>query len=138
MITGSCLCEAIKYEIQGSISAIWCCHCSKCRKASGSAFMPGASCRAKYFRWIQSEDSMSEYRSPSGYRKRFCSHCGSPIPVMGENHVYIPAGTLIGDPETEVAHHIHTQSKASWFHIADGQTQFDVGPDASRHPRSPK
>lgn len=34
--TGSCLCGARAYEIEGELDGVWICHCSLCRKASGS------------------------------------------------------------------------------------------------------
>jgi hypothetical protein len=38
MHTGSCLCSAIKYEINGELGFAYYCHCSRCRKESGPAF----------------------------------------------------------------------------------------------------
>nr|QQZ51761.1 hypothetical protein JKL49_13180 [Phenylobacterium glaciei] len=36
VLTGSCLCGARAYEIEGELDGVWMCHCSLCRKASGS------------------------------------------------------------------------------------------------------
>lgn len=33
--TGSCLCGAVTFEVQGDLPAPSACHCSKCRKHSG-------------------------------------------------------------------------------------------------------
>lgn len=38
MYTGTCLCKAVSIEIKGAISQIIHCHCSLCRKNSGTAF----------------------------------------------------------------------------------------------------
>jgi len=38
MLKGSCLCGGVKYEIDGGLGAVTNCHCSLCRKMSGSAF----------------------------------------------------------------------------------------------------
>ena len=38
MLKGSCLCNAIQYEIEGELGPTMMCHCSKCRKANGSAY----------------------------------------------------------------------------------------------------
>ena len=37
MIRGSCLCGAVAFEIEGEVTPIGMCHCSKCRKVSGVA-----------------------------------------------------------------------------------------------------
>ncbi|WP_438269777.1 GFA family protein [Neptunomonas phycophila] len=38
MITGSCLCGKVSYEISGEVGDIVHCHCVTCRKAHGAAF----------------------------------------------------------------------------------------------------
>ena len=43
MLTGRCLCGQVAYEIDGEIGPIDFCHCSYCRRASGSAFASNAS-----------------------------------------------------------------------------------------------
>ena len=37
MYTGGCLCGVVRFEITGGIDDIVYCHCSRCRKAQGSA-----------------------------------------------------------------------------------------------------
>ena len=37
VLTGSCLCGAVSYEVRGPFTRFGHCHCSRCRKASGSA-----------------------------------------------------------------------------------------------------
>ncbi len=41
MLSGSCLCGGVKYEVSGGIQTVTNCHCSLCRKMSGSAFASG-------------------------------------------------------------------------------------------------
>ena len=38
MVTGSCLCGQVKYEFRGQPRAVYYCHGSPCRKATGSSF----------------------------------------------------------------------------------------------------
>ena len=118
-VTGSCLCGAIRYEVTGRISPIALCHCSKCRKANGSAFHSGALCRKTKFRWLRGEGEFREYRTESGYRVRFCRHCGSPVPMHLEDEpfVVLHAGALDVDPGSRPIHHFHVGSKAPWYEI---------------------
>ncbi len=37
VLTGSCLCGAVAFEVDGPIAGIGQCHCSLCRKVSGTA-----------------------------------------------------------------------------------------------------
>jgi hypothetical protein len=117
----------VRFEIDGRTSAIWYCHCSKCRKVTGSAFHPAALCRRSRFRWVSGEALISEYRTDSGYQARFCGRCGSPVPVVLENgsSVVLSVGSLDGDPGGRPVRHIFVGSKAPWFEIRDGLPQFE-------------
>ena len=42
MYKGSCLCGSIQFELKGGVEDPIYCHCSLCRKASGSAFATNA------------------------------------------------------------------------------------------------
>ena len=128
MVTGECLCGTIGYKIEGEITGVWFCHCSKCRRANGSAFQAGAVCSRKGFRWTRGKEQIAEYGMPSGYRRSFCQTCGSPAPlfVEGTEYVWLPVGAL-EDEELRVraTHHIFVGSKAPWFEITDGLPQFE-------------
>ena len=50
MFPRSCLCGAVRFEIDERLSRIQLCHCSLCRPASGSAFNAGIACRSSRFR----------------------------------------------------------------------------------------
>lgn len=124
--TGGCLCGDVKYEIDGSISPIWLCHCSKCRRRTGSAFHASAVCSPDLFRWVSGEDSIQEYEDTPGYKVRFCPRCGSPVPSYLEQFglVFLHVGALDGDPGRQIDHHIFVGSKAPWFAITDGHPQY--------------
>jgi hypothetical protein len=121
MLAGSCLCGAIRYEIEGDLGPIVCCHCSMCRKAQGTAFATNAPVEAARFRLVSGAEHLRAYRSSPGKSRCFCSGCGSPIYSRrdGEDVLRLRIGTL----DSPVAHgptaHIHVASKADWFEIRD-------------------
>ena len=39
--------------------------------------------------------------------------------------MWLPVGTIDGDPGGQVSHHIFVGSKAPWFEISDGLPQFE-------------
>jgi hypothetical protein len=128
MVTGACLCGAVGYQIEGKVTGVWLCHCSKCRRANGSAFQAGAVCPRASFRWTRGEAMIGEYRMPSGYRRSFCRTCASPAPLFVEEteYVWLPAGALEGDTlHLRATHHIFVGSKAPWFAITDDLPRFD-------------
>jgi hypothetical protein len=127
MITGRCLCGVVRYEIDGKISSTWLCHCSKCRRTTGSAFHAGAICRAENFRWVAGEASIREFEESPGYKVRFCSRCGTPVPAQlaGSDRTFLHVGGLDGAPNTKLSHHIFTGSKACWWEITDGLPEYE-------------
>ena len=123
---GGCLCGAIRFEIGGRISDVGQCHCSVCRKASGTGCTAVAVTASRSFRWLSGEDRATRFARPSGWSTSFCGVCGSPLPVLHENgKVYmVPAGLLDGSLELAVGQHIFVDSKASWDVIGDDAPRY--------------
>ena len=51
MLTGSCLCGSVAYEVDGPPGPIVHCHCATCRKTHGSAFSTVTNVPRDRFRW---------------------------------------------------------------------------------------
>lgn len=79
MHTGSCLCGAVRYEIRGDIGPGFYCHCSRCRKAGGSAFASNAVVAADDFVVTAGADALKTFVADTGLHRSFCANCGSPI-----------------------------------------------------------
>jgi hypothetical protein len=127
MLSGSCLCGKIKYEINGALFEALNCHCSMCRRAHGAAFRSRARVRADDFRWIAGEDLLTFYESSPGNYRGFCRICGSPILTKFDSDrsvVSLPLGGLDGDPGIRPQCHVYVASKAPWFAITDALPQF--------------
>jgi hypothetical protein len=132
MIEGSCLCGALRFEIDGKVSDLHRCHCSVCRKATGAGGIAILATARKSMRWIQGEDSIRSFRRPSGWVASFCPTCGTPAPRLAPNGKVwaIPFGCLDSDPGKKVAEHIFVGSIASWERIPPGEPVYDEwGPD---------
>ncbi|MCB1689557.1 MAG: GFA family protein [Halioglobus sp.] len=124
MITGSCLCGAMQFGVTDFSSAIFKCHCSKCRKAFGGASSAAALVGLEHFSWLQGEEGVREFQCESGFKRRFCPDCGSILPQFLPDHqlYWIPVGLLDSDPGIPLKHHIHVDSKAGW-EILDADTR---------------
>lgn len=138
MVTGSCLCGGARFEIDGPLTPIQCCHATRCRKATGAAFAPEIAARTADFRWITGQELVTVYEAPllhtpPPYRRGFCRVCGSPLPAVDPQapFVVLHAGVLDGDPETRPFRHVFVGVKAPWFEIRDDLPQFaeHVPPD---------
>jgi hypothetical protein len=131
MFEGSCLCGAVRFEVDAFVGPFELCHCARCRKATGSAFAAAIGVDASAFRWRQGLEHVRHYEAavrerPPGYRTAFCDRCGSPLPVVDEQAGWfeVPAGLLDADPALRPERHIYTDHIAPWHTIADGLPQL--------------
>lgn len=129
---GSCLCQAVTYEFDGPEYVFQYCHCSRCRKTSGSAFSPNIIVAPDNFRWLSGEDLVGRFEHPDArhFATGFCTRCGSNMPWMAQSKrsVIIPAGTLDEDPEIRPRHNIFVASGAPWRAAVDDLPQYDELP----------
>lgn len=132
MIRGSCLCGAVRFELDRVVGPFELCHCRRCRKASGSAFMAGVYVQRADFHWVSGRELIRVYdapllEAPPPYRVCFCSVCGScvPDPHVDGDQLEIAAGLLDDDPQQRPDKHIFTELKAAWFQITDDLPQLD-------------
>jgi hypothetical protein len=132
MIRGSCLCGGVKFEITRAVGPFELCHCSRCRKASGSAFVAGLGVKRADFRLVQGGDLIETFEapvreSPPPYRTHFCRRCGSPVPdAKGDTPwMEVPAGLFDDDPQLRPDKHIFVEVKSPWFKIMDDLPQLD-------------
>ncbi len=130
MLTGSCLCGAVRYEVAGPFDMMAHCHCSMCRKHHGAMFSTFASAPLAGFRWISGEDHIVVYPSSEDGRRPFCRTCGSVAPMRMEQMglVIVPCGNLEGDPGLRPQMHMFSGSRASWFPITDALPQHAAYP----------
>jgi hypothetical protein len=124
---GSCLCGAVKYELDGPFEVMSHCHCSMCRKHHGAAFATFVTVPLGNFRWVAGEEALSTYQSSAYGKRTFCGKCGSVMPVVeAETGVaFCPAGNLDGELGIQPQSHRFVGSKASWHTITDTLPQHE-------------
>lgn len=131
MLKGSCLCGSVAYEIHSELGSIIMCHCSKCRKANGSAFATNAPVNTKNFMLTRGEKFIAEFESSPGVFRVFCRNCGSPLysrrPTTPEV-VRLRIGTLDTAIESKPTAHVFAGSRAEWHEICDGLPQYSERP----------
>lgn len=126
MATGECNCGAVSFEISCSVTDVYLCHCSICRKATGANGIAVVVVPNTEFRWLTGESHIKNWRKPAhDWQLNFCNCCGSPLPGPdSDTHTFIPAGLLSDSNEQlRVAHHIWVGSKAAWDEIGDAGQQ---------------
>jgi hypothetical protein len=133
MYQGQCLCGAVQYELRGALGSIVLCHCSRCRRATGSAFAAAAPVNSEDFVVLAGEKGMREFMSSPGVSRFFCQSCGSPLFSRRADNpavLRLRIGTIdaesLGSERTSA--HLFVGSKAPWFEICDDLPQYAERP----------
>jgi len=130
IITGSCLCGAIRFSYEGPIGSAAYCHCTDCRRCTGSAFNISVALEAALFKIIGGSPSSYTKQADSGHEltRHFCPDCGSPIYTSSPKHpdrVYVKAG-IINDPTLiRPAYQSWALSAVPWSNIDAGLKTYD-------------
>lgn len=115
--TGSCLCGGVTFEVSGALESFFLCHCSRCRKDTGSAFAANLFSTSAELRWLSGEDLIKTYRLPATrHQKSFCGQCGSAVPSiqMEGTLLVVPAGSMDDAIAVRPDAHICFDSRAVW------------------------
>ncbi|MDC1286598.1 GFA family protein [Gammaproteobacteria bacterium] len=131
-IKGACLCGRVQYQVSGPFDAFYLCHCSQCRRSTGSAHAANIFTTADRLEWLAGEELIKRYipDEPGVITKSFCTHCGSLVPYTSikSGRLIIPAGSLCEPPGIDPQHNIYWSDRADWY---------DAGLNAKRAPQDP-
>ena len=129
-MSGKCLCGEVSFEIKGKVPNLYQCHCSLCRKATGSSANAATLINKDDLIWLSGRNAVKSYEDQTGFRSSFCEKCGCPVPnVVKNTDVYwLPAGLLDNVSGIQVVAHILTGSKAEWDIIPDDIVQYENMP----------
>jgi hypothetical protein len=123
-LKGSCLCGAVKYEATGEPKRFLHCHCSRCRKATGTGHASNLFLQPGVLTWLSGEDQVRAFKLPEAKRftNQFCATCGSRLPRRAPDTdiVLIPAGSLDDEAPITPQARIFAGSRAIWSCTGDG------------------
>jgi len=124
-LAGKCLCGAVQYTVADEFIYAANCHCSNCRRTTGSAFKPFAGIGRDRLRITKGEDHLMIFGEEVA-NNTHCKRCGSLLySVVREGaFVHVAMGTLVDDPTIRPTKHIFVGSKAGWFTITDDLPQY--------------
>lgn len=129
---GSCLCGRVAYEISGNLGIFQYCHCSRCRKFTGSAHSANLLVRPDQIRWLRGEHELGRFEPACSrhFATAFCRHCGSSMPWHAKSGkaVVVPAGTLDDDPGVVPMQNVFCASSAAWYLSAAELPRYDTLP----------
>jgi hypothetical protein len=132
-LEGSCLCGAVAYTVTGEAKRFFHCHCSRCRKATGTGHASNLFLQPGELVWRSGAEQVRAFKVPEAQRftNSFCATCGGRVPRQppGTDIVMIPAGSLDDEAPIPPQARIFTDSRAAWS-CADGA--LPTFPDAPR------
>ena len=126
VLSGGCLCGAVQYKVRDAFRYAMNCHCSQCRRATGSSFKPFGGIERDQFAVAKGAESLAIDGTPDNHNA-FCKRCGSLLYSMVRDgtYVHVTYGTLADAPALRPTAHIHVGSKAPWFTITDDLPQHE-------------
>jgi hypothetical protein len=123
MHSGSCLCGAVKFQVEGELKPPDACHCIQCRKTSGhywaSTDVPRAALK------IDGEFNVAWFRSSDRVQRGFCSTCGASLfwDPIHKDFIGVAMGAFDAPTDTHLAIHIFVADKGDYYEIKDGLPQ---------------
>lgn len=131
-VSGSCLCGKVTYRVTGNLGVFQYCHCSRCRKFTGSAFASNLMVSPAQFEWTTGEKQVGRFEHPDArhFATSFCRNCGSSLPWLAKSGraVVVPAGTLDEDPGIGPSQNIFCASRAVWYQAPGALPEYDELP----------
>jgi hypothetical protein len=123
MHNGSCLCGAVKFQINGELKPPDACHCTKCRKTSGHYFSSTEVPRERLA--IEGSKNLSWYQSSEKVRRGFCAVCGASLffDPPHKDWIAVAMGAFDGPTQTRLELHIFVADKGDYYEITDGLPQ---------------
>lgn len=129
-LKGSCLCGTVAIEVPDNFDFIGNCHCTECRKWTGSAFASGGSVKPDDLAIIKGEDSIVRYQKSESTELAFCGKCGASLyswkPGLG--FYLVRLGILDDAPRQAPTLNMFVGDKAPWHEITDDLPAFEAAP----------
>jgi len=124
-IRGSCLCGEVEYSILDDLLYAGYCHCSECRKWTGSLFSASGGVAQSDFEILKGEALLTSYKKGEGSLAFFCTKCSSIVfgSVEAYKMNYVMLGALDESPSLKPQWHVYTNYKVDWYEISDGLPQ---------------
>ena len=123
MVTGSCVCGGVRFEVTEPFLWAGYCHCTRCQRRTGTAASASARVKPGSFRILAGEELVRAYAPPDGgFLKAFCSACGSALWAESPNDPEVKGvrlGALDGDPGIALSYRQFVAYAAPWEPIPD-------------------
>ncbi len=124
MVSGSCCCGAVQFELLAPPSMMGTCHCSRCRKSGASTIV---FVRREDLRWRQGKEQVALYQpeAPYKYGRCFCRICGTSLGEILSDAESFPIAANAIDTDLGLKNQFHefVSDKPGWYDILDEAAQ---------------
>jgi class 3 adenylate cyclase len=122
LITGGCMCGAVRYEATEKPLGSMICHCRMCQKFSGAPILGGTTFRSAALRFTSGEPKY--FRSSAIAERGFCGDCGTALVYRGTlgrwtEWVMIWTASLDEPEKFPPTYHLGIESTMPWLNIHD-------------------
>lgn len=130
-VTGGCLCAGVRFAIRGPVREAAYCHCSDCRKCTGSAFNVSVAVERRHFEILAGCPQGFTKTAASGNEltRHFCADCGSPLFTSSPRHAemfYVKAGALDDPTLVKPTYQSWTRSAVPWATTEAGLRSYET------------
>ena len=122
MLTGSCGCGTVSFEVTRPFLSASYCHCTRCQRRTGTAASANGRAEAGSVPVVTGEEELRVWAPEGGFEKVFCGRCGSALfsraPGTSE-YTGVRLGAIDGDPSIRPQWRQFTAYAAPWEEIPD-------------------
>ena len=114
--TGKCLCGAVTFQAENVITDVHSCHCSMCRRWTGSPMMAVGVGAVSF----QGEEHITRYDSSAWAERGFCSRCGTNLfyRLKEADHYIMTTGAFDDATPFKLAGEIYIDEKPEGYEFA--------------------
>jgi hypothetical protein len=115
----------VRFVVEDAFDYAMNCHCSQCRRTTGSAFKPMGGIPVGKLRLMASVDDILSHGKDDA-ADIHCGNCGSLLysVVRGGEWAHVAYGSLLDPPSLAPQEHIFAADRAPWYEIRDGLPQW--------------
>ncbi|HYC65329.1 MAG TPA: GFA family protein [Reyranellaceae bacterium] len=116
MVTGRCLCGAVRWTATEAPRDVHHCHCGMCRRWTGAAFATLVWFARTAVRW---EGEPVAFRSSPIAIRTHCGTCGTPLALAydGRSDIALTAGSMDAPQSVTPDHHYGVEGRLPWADI---------------------
>lgn len=134
MYSASCLCGVVRLQIEGGITDIIHCHCSLCRKSSGTAYATNGFVASSGLNVLRGVEHIRAFEVSPGRKRHFCGTCASPLYSSNDKdpeRLRLRLGVLDSQISERPTSHNFVSSRAAWDTFDESLPFYD-GHEPSR------